>query len=156
MSSNADEKDLARRMGFGPRPRSAFRTDRPASPSSSLFDKLEVRSGMTVSLVGITDPEISSARRDGASRVWPRLVSEPVDVVVFQAESPFALTRVTELAHRVKPGGTLWVLWPRDQGHMTENHVRRSAGFNGLVDVGTVEVTGRLRGMRFVSRHRER
>lgn len=158
MSSNASERDVARRMGFGrPRPKLPAPAIEPRLVGEKpLLDTLGVRSGMKAALVGVTDPHLRSSATYSATRSSSMMPTRPVDVVVLQAESMFALRRVRELAPFVKPGGALWVLWPRGKSHITESHVQRSGLAAGMLDVAAVGVTDRLAGLKFVHRSRER
>ncbi len=123
--------------------------------SKTLLETLGVRSGLKAALVGVNDPQLRVSPSYAAVRVSsaPR---RPVDVVVYQAESAFALRRVRELVPLVKPGGALWVLWPRDQSHITENHVQRSGLAVGLIDVAAIGVSDRLAGLKFAHGRKER
>lgn len=81
---------------------------------------------------------------------------EPVDVVVLQIDSPFALRRVQEVARHVAERGTLWLLWATDERHMSESHIRSSGAASGFVPVTTTEVTTGLTGMKLVRLRRDR
>lgn len=157
MSNNAGERDVARRMGFGrPRPRLSGSPDPAHVAGNGLFEKLGVRLGMLATFVGVTDPQLVHLKARAPVRVSSAGPMRPVDVIIFQAESSFALRRVRELAPFLKNGGALWVLWPRDQSHMTESHVQKAGAVAGLTDVMGVAVSERLAGLKFVQRHQER
>lgn len=158
MSSNAGERDVARRMGFGrPRPRLPLSSGGESNGSpKTLLDKLGVRSGMQAAFVGVTDPHLTPLRWHSPVRMSATAPPHPVDVIVYQAENTFALRRVRELAPYVKQGGALWVLWPRDQSHINEGHVQRSGTAAGLIDVAAIGVSDRLAGLKFVHKRRER
>ena len=111
---------------------------------------------MQAAFVGVTDPHLTPLRWQSPVRLSPSLPAHPVDVVVFQAENTFALRRVRELAPYVRQGGALWILWPRDQSHITEGHVQRSGAAAGFIDVGALGVSDRLAGLKFVHRRKER
>ena len=145
-------------MGFGrPRPKLPFHSgDEPPGSPQALLDKLGVRSGMKVAFVAVTDPHLTPLRWHSPVRASATNPTQPVDVVVYQAENTFALRRVRELAAYVKQGGALWVLWPRDQGHITESHVQRSGISAGFVDVAAIGVSDRLAGLKFVRRRSNR
>ncbi len=157
MSSNAGERDVARRMGFGRRPTfSLGSVPQTGGSSRSLLDTLGVRSGMKAALVGVHDPQIGPTPSNAAMRSSNSLPLRPVDVLVFQVESTFALRRLRELAPLVKHGGALWVLWPREQSHISENHIQRSGAAAGLIDVAAIAVSDRLGGVKFVHGRNER
>lgn len=151
MSGNADERDVARRMGFG-RPRPPLPLPLGGGPlgaSKTLLEILGVRSGLKAAFVGVRDPHLRAAGSSSALRtasVPPR----PVDVIVYQVDNAFALRRIGDLVPLVKHGGALWVLWPQDQSHIKEGHVQRSGLAAGMIDVANVGVSERLSGMKFI------
>ena len=155
MSSNAGERDVARRMGFGrPRPKlQVAPSEARISSGKTLLETLGIRSGMKTALVGVSDPQVKPTDSYSAFRSTASIPLRPVDVVVYQAESTFALRRIRELVPLVKQGGALWVLWPRSQSHITDNHVQRSGLAAGMIDVGAVTVSDRLTGLKFVHGH---
>jgi hypothetical protein len=158
VSSNAGERDVARRMGFArPRPKLHFTPSAVAADtSSSLLDFLGVRRGQKAALIGISRSHLPSL---GSRSNVQRSVStplHPVDVIVYQVGSTFGLRRVCELAALVKDGGALWVLWPQGETHITQNHVQKSGLAAGMVDVGIVGVSEELAALKFVHGQQER
>ena len=157
MSSNAGERDVARRMGFG-RPRPQLQFSLPASkrdPSRSLLDILGVRSGQKAVLVGVSAAHLPAAGAYSAVRSSPSAPLRPVDVIIYQVSSAFGLRRVRELSALVKEGGALWVLWPHGEAHITRNHVQSSGLAVGMVDVALVGVSEQLTALKFVHGRKE-
>lgn len=158
MSRNDDERDIARSLGFGGRkPRLPFESGLSSRQSRHpIAGKLGIRPGTRTLLVGVKDPGIAGVRSAASGRTTSFVPRDPVDVVVFQAESAFALRRVPEVAGCVRVGGVLWLLWPHDERHIAESHVRSAGVASGLKDVLTTEVTPALRGMKLVKVRRDR
>lgn len=158
MSSNAGERDVARRMGFSrPRPRleSSLRSTGPDAPGS-LLQVLGIRSGQKAALVGVSEQHLLPSGSYSPIHSSTSAPLRQVDVIVYQVANAFALRRVRELAPLVRDGGALWVLWPRDETHITQNHVQRSGLAAGMVDVAAVGVSDQLAGLKFVHGRRER
>ncbi len=78
--------------------------------TTPLLDKLGIRPGMRVALLGIEDETIRPLLADRTSDVtegWP----EPdTDVVLFGADSPEALDALEALRTRIRPNGAIWVV----------------------------------------------
>jgi hypothetical protein len=157
MSSNPQERDVARHLGFGrPRPKLPLpSTLDPTHALSPIFDKLGMNGDGRVAFVGVTDPVLANLRAGAGSRITATVPREPVDVIVYQAESAFALRRIGQLAPLVKRKGCLWVVWPRSHGGINESHIQRTGVAAGLVDVQAVNITPRLVGLKFIRPLRE-
>ncbi len=158
MSSNAGERDVARRMGFGRKsPRLQLpRTEPAGSTAQSLAAILGMRSGTSAAFVGVRDPGVGPPDSYSAGRVSKSPPLRPVDVIVYQCDSTFGLRRIREFVPLVKHGGVLWVLWPHGQSHITEGHIRRTGLAAGMTDVALVGVSDRLSGMKLVHGRGER
>lgn len=111
-----------------------------------------LRSGMRIALIGVTDPAIMHLHGGATLQASSMVPLEPVDVIVYQVESPFALRRVSELSKLVKSRGALWVLWPSNGRHITANHIERVCTAAGMTGTWEASVTGRLSGMKFIHR----
>ena len=158
MSENPREREVARRFGFA-RPRPAL-PDLPPSdgvqPARAVVDRLGVRAGMRVALVGVDDGDLPRLVAERTQKVTTMAPRGPVDMIIYQAEGTFALLRLNELVRSVTDGGALWVLWPRGQEHITQTHVQRAGHASGLQDVKIASVSDRLSGLKFVRRDRRR
>jgi hypothetical protein len=103
------------------------------------LDKLGVKPGMKVSLVGEIEPAFVTelqARTDDVSRGRPRASS---DLIFFAAESPIDLQRLATLKKSLQPAGALWVL--RQKGpaaRVSEASVMAAGKAAGLVDTKVV------------------
>ena len=127
----------------------------PDTLVNPLFEKLGARSGARVAFVGVTDPALATLRAGAGSRIMSGIPREPVDVIVYQIDSAFALRRMGQLAPLVKRTGCLWVVWPRNHGQLDAAHIQRAGVSSGLVDVQTLSITPRLVGLKFIRPLRE-
>ena len=78
--------------------------------TTPLLDKLGLRPGMRVALIGIDDPDIRPLIADRTAELtegWP----EPeTDIVLLGADSTAALEPLESLATRIRPNGASWVI----------------------------------------------
>jgi hypothetical protein len=103
------------------------------------LDKLGVKPGMKVSLVGEVEPAFVTeleGRTEDVSRGKPRSAS---DLIFFAAEAPADLERLAALKKSLQPAGALWVL--RQKGpsaRVSEAAVMAAGKVAGLVDTKVV------------------
>lgn len=112
---------------------------RITNPPSRL-DKLGVKSGLTVALVGVSDESfVEEIERRGAKIVkgTPR-AGHPVDIIFFAARERRALTRLSDLRQLIHPAGALWVIRAKGRPEITEADTMAAGKRAGLVDVKVV------------------
>jgi len=106
-----------------------------ASPRTRI-DKLGVKPGQRVALVGLDDAELRGELRAAGVTIVGR---GAVDVVFFWAGAERDLARLAACRRRVEPNGAVWLV--RDKGKaatVKESAVRAAARAAGLVDVKVV------------------
>jgi hypothetical protein len=78
--------------------------------TTHLLDKLGIRPGMRVAILGVDDDAIRPSIADRTTDLtegWP----EPdTDVVLLAADSTAELAPLAELATRIRPNGAIWVV----------------------------------------------
>lgn len=85
-------------------------------------EKLGVREGDTVRIIGHEDPELLASIADkGASAVHSSTAT--CDVMVLGVERPTDLHAVRHLFDRIRPSGSLWVLLPKSVRTVTKANV---------------------------------
>jgi hypothetical protein len=103
------------------------------------LDKLGVKPGMKVSLVGEVEPAFVAeleSRVEAVSRGKPRPAS---DLIFFAADAPADLDRLASLKKSLQPAGALWVLRRKGQGaRVSEAAVMAAGKAAGLVDTKVV------------------
>jgi hypothetical protein len=110
------------------------------------IEKLGVKPGMRVSVLGVTDEsflsEVGGAVGAGLQAAQRMNIStKPAkvsDVIFLAAEDKPTLARLKSLQNSMKKNGALWVVYPKGQKHITENDVMAAAKSAGLVDVKVV------------------
>ncbi len=119
------------------------------SPRGRL-DKLGVKEGARVALIGLDDPAFETelaTRTSNVERARPRADS---DIILLLARTARDLSRVPTAARRLAPAGALWLLWPKGNPTLREDDVRRVALAAGLVDVKVVAFSSALSGLKLV------
>jgi hypothetical protein len=99
-----------------------------------LLDKLGVKPGMTVAVVGVDD--------DGFMAQLRGLVDEPrrepvpgADLIFYEADRVDDLVRLLDLRRAIKPAGGIWVVSPKGKGAVLKDvDVMAAAREAGLVD----------------------
>jgi hypothetical protein len=123
--------------------------DRITNPPARL-DKLGVKPGMTVLVVGTLHVDLLSEITSRGARVLRRIPSDRVDVVFYGAEKREALNRVNALKAGLKPDGALWVIRPKGSPGISESEVMTSGRKAGLVDVKVVSFSATHTAEKFV------
>jgi hypothetical protein len=105
----------------------------------SRLDKLGVKPGMKVSLVGGVEPafiEELRARTEDVSHGRPRSGS---DLLIYAVEAPADLERLAALKKSLQPAGALWVVRTKGPAaKVTESAVMAAGKAAGLVDTKVV------------------
>jgi hypothetical protein len=116
----------------------------------SLLDKLGVKPGQRICLLGVED---AAFLKDLADRV-PEFVREKppsgADMILLGAENRKALARVKSLASAIQKGGAIWIVYPKGQTHIREADVRAAGSSAGLTDNKVCRFSETHTALRFV------
>jgi hypothetical protein len=103
--------------------------------TTPLLDKLGVRPGMRVAIIGVDDETIRpllAARTSDITEGWP---APETDVVLLEADSTGALEPLRALTGRIRPNGAIWVVSRKGKsGTLREVDVIEAAKAAGLID----------------------
>jgi hypothetical protein len=109
------------------------------STPPSRADKLGVKAGMRVALVGVADETLvedlqsKGASLDGSTR------RKGLDRIIFSANSPRDHERLAAIAGRLEPAGAIWLIRAKGKGAPVGERESMAAGKQaGLVDVKVV------------------
>jgi hypothetical protein len=95
----------------------------------TLADKLDVKPGMRVSLIGVAN------RLEGRTRdVTEGTAAKDSDLIFFGAEAGKDLTKLRSLQKSLKRNGAIWVVYPKSKKEITEMGVLNAGRQAGLVD----------------------
>lgn len=100
----------------------------------SLLDKLGIKSGQRVSVMGVESAEFLP---ELAARIPDYLRGEIAgnsDLIFFSAETVKDLSRLKPMASSIQKAGAIWVVYPKGQKHIREIDVIAAAKSVGLVD----------------------
>lgn len=114
------------------------RSDRGQGSTRPLIDKLGVRPGARVAVLGIQDPSFwrqLEARTSHVARNRPR---RQEDAIFLGVERPAELSRLPALEKHIKRNGAIWVVMPRGRQDIKDAHAMAAAPAAGLVDVKVV------------------
>ncbi len=103
----------------------------------TLIEKLGVKPGQRISLVGFTDAEFSSELSGQGCHVTVG-PSNDSDLVFFRADGAPDLQRMPDLIKSLASKGALWIVYPKGVRAITEAQVLAAARAAGLVDVKVV------------------
>ena len=116
----------------------------------TVLDKLGVKAGMVISLLGAPDTGLARDARARSATVSAGRLSRDSDLVFLFADSQSKLRRVKTARNSIRPNGGVWVIWPKGRPQMNENHVRAAAKAAGLVDVKVVSYSPTQTGLKLV------
>jgi hypothetical protein len=116
----------------------------------TLMDKLGVKSGQRIAVLGVEDAEFL---RDLAASVpeYSRgnRISK-VDLIFFSAEAREDLSQLKSLSRSISKSGGIWVVYPRGQKHIREIDVINAGKSAGLTDNKVCRFSGTHTALRFV------
>ena len=121
-----------------------------------LIEKLGLKPGHRVVLLGapLSYPSMFGALPDGV--VISRRLGAADVALLFSREARDLSARFAPVAARLRPGGMLWVAWPKkaskEPTDLTEDAVRRIGLAAGLVDVKVCAIDETWSGLKFLRR----
>ena len=104
----------------------------------SRVDKLGVKPGASVLMLGIDDAAFEVEIADRGARVLKRAGAATADLVFYGAEKREALARLPRLIAAIAPAGAIWVVRPKGTPAISDADVIRAGRAAGLVDVKVV------------------
>jgi len=102
----------------------------------SVIDKIGVKAGQAVSIVGGVEAEFVNLLKKRVGNVSSRL--RKADVIFFAASSRQDLSKLATLRDHLTPAGAIWVIRPKGTREITDGDVISAARAAGLVDVKVV------------------
>jgi len=111
----------------------------------TLADKLDVKPGMRVSLMGV-----GNVLEGRTSDVSEGKAARDSDIILFGAEAEKDLSKLRALQKSIKPNGAIWVVYPKGRKNITENAVLQGGRQSGLVDVKVARFSETHTALKFV------
>ena len=120
-----------------------------ANPKS-VVEKLGVKPGETVAVVGKLDAEFLKKLKAQKSPVAPGKIEGGIGWIFLGADARAELGEVKKIAAKMKGSAALWVVYPKGQKHITEIDVIDAGRKAGLKDVKVVGFSPTHTALKFV------
>lgn len=128
----------------------------PDTPSPKpLLDKLGVRPGMSVAVLGVDDPSFLADLRKRVGDFVTKASTEH-DAVIVAIDGPDDLSQIAGLKQAIKRDGMVWAVYRKGRKDFNENHVLEGGLAAGLVDVKIARFSDTHSASKFVIRRTER
>jgi hypothetical protein len=115
----------------------------------SRIDKLGVKPGMVVSLLGLNDPDFLEELEERGAEV-SRRPRKGADLMFLLAQRPEELERLAALEPIMARSGAIWVVSPKGRPEIADVVVIDGAKRAGLVDNKVVRFSDELTALRLV------
>ncbi len=103
--------------------------------TTPLLDKLGIRPGMRVAILGVDDETIRERITERTTDLTEGLPAAGTDVVLLAADSTDELAPLADLATRIRPNGAIWVVSRKGKAATIRDvEVIAAAKAAGLVD----------------------
>jgi len=116
----------------------------------SRLDKLGVKPGMRVRLLGGVDAAFANDLAKAGATVVKRAGGAPADLVFYAVERREDLAQLGALAGAIVPNGAIWTLRTKGQRAVTEADTMAAGKAAGLVDVKVVSFSETITAEKFV------
>lgn len=116
----------------------------------SRLDKLGVKPGMRVALVGLNDAGFKRELRGRTDDIAETRPAKDTEMILFAVDGPAPLKRLAALQESIRRDGSIWVVWPKGQPHIKEDMIRAAAIAQGLVDIKVMAFSETLSGLKLV------
>jgi hypothetical protein len=123
--------------------------DRIRNPRS-LLDKLGVKPGMKVSLLGIDDADFRKQLEARTTDITEGRAARGSDIVFLKMTAAKEAVRLKAMRDAIKPNGAVWVVWPKGQKAFREDDARNAGPAAGLVDVKVASFSDTLSALKMV------
>jgi hypothetical protein len=116
----------------------------------SRIDKLGVKPGLRVAVLGVDEAEFLKELRERTSDVALGKPKRGSDLVFVMMSERGQLSKLKSLQKTIKPEGAIWVVWPKGRKEFREDDVRAAGPAAGLVDVKVVAFSETLSGLKMM------
>lgn len=117
----------------------------------SRLEKLNIGGDARVLLIDLDDPAFEAEVRERTPHVIVgQTRRKGFTVIIVRLESLVDLDRLERLRGWIAPNGAIWALWRKGRAELKEDHVRRAAVAQGLVDVKVLAFSEQLSALKLV------
>ena len=121
----------------------------------SRIEKLGVKAGARVCVVGIEDAEFAKELTRAKAQVTARGAKD-CEWIFWRVDAAGELSKLRALRDALKPAGAIWVVWPKGRAEINEDHVRAAAAKIGMVDVKVMSFSKELSALKLMIRKENR
>jgi hypothetical protein len=123
----------------------------------SRLDKLGVKPGAKVAILGVDDPDFLKELRRRTSDITGGRPSGPCDLVFISAATHAELRRIIQVKSWIEPNGAIWVVRPKGgRSELRDTDVIQAGLDAGLVDNKIASFSETHGAMRLVYRLKDR
>jgi hypothetical protein len=116
----------------------------------SRVEKLGVKSGMQVAMIGAFEADFQKELRTIAKNVSEGKIADGAELIFVAMESAKDLNGVAKIAKSIKGATGLWIVYPKGKKEITENDVIGAGRKTGLKDVKVVGFSPTHTALKFV------
>jgi len=116
----------------------------------TLLDKLGIKAGVRVAVLGDLDEAFLDAASDVAEDVAGELPTEDTDVVLLGITSRKELPAIAKLKAKMRGDAALWVVYPKGKKDPTEDAVLEAGRAAGMKDTKVARFSDTHTALRFV------
>ncbi len=116
----------------------------------SVVDKIGIKAGMQVSILGITDEPFVRQLQDRVTPVEGSPPRKDSDIIVYGFSTHDGLEQLPSLKTSLKANGALWTVYPKGPKGLPETAVRSAGLAAGLVDTKVVAFSETLTAVKWV------
>lgn len=116
----------------------------------SRLDKLGVKPGMRVGLLGLDDPVFLAELRQRVAAPCIGRIPKSSDLAFVYLDHVAALPRLAKTRRSIAQNGAVWAIWPKGRREFREGDIRAFGASVGLVDVKVIAFSEGLSGLKLV------
>ena len=116
----------------------------------ALIDKLGVKAGQRIAVLGVEDAEFLKDLADRIPEYSHGSRLADADLIFFSAEARQDLSQLKSLSRSICKSGGIWVVYPKGQKHIREIDVIGAGKSAGLTDNKVCRFSETHTGLRFV------
>lgn len=114
------------------------------------LDKLGVKPGMRVGLLGLDEPAFLAELAQRVAAPVPGRVPKGADLAFVYLDSKAALPQLRRARQAIAANGAVWAIWPKGRKELREDDIRDFGVSAGLVDVKVIAFSELLSGLKLV------
>jgi hypothetical protein len=115
----------------------------------SVLDKLGVKAGMSIAVLGIEDADFLAKLGERVGK-FDHKTGKGRDCIIWGVTQKKDLAKLPALEKALDRAGGVWAIWPKGRPELREDEIRAAAIAAGLVDVKVLKFSETHSGLRLV------